>query len=65
MDEELYVLVAERDTSDIEDKSSRPIVFEQYLDQGFASLQNAKSNQSKIDGLYGKVRIAKLVFIDD
>ncbi|PUB87029.1 MAG: hypothetical protein DBP02_01945 [gamma proteobacterium symbiont of Ctena orbiculata] len=59
----LYVITAERDTFDVRE-DSRPIVFEQYLDRGAASLDNAKAFQRRLGGKYGKTRIAKLLFID-
>lgn len=63
-DDVLYVLVAERDTFAPPD-GGRPIVFEQYLDQGAASLGSVRAAQRRIGDKYGKTRIAKLQFIED
>jgi len=64
MNEELYVLVCERDTFKPED-GGRPIVFEQYIDNGFASLESVQEFRNRIGDKYGKTRIAKLCFLDD
>jgi hypothetical protein len=63
MDEELYVLVCDRDTYKPED-GGRPIVFEQYIDNGAASLESVMAFQKKLGDQYGKTRIAKLEFVD-
>jgi hypothetical protein len=63
MSEELYVLVCERDTFKPED-GGRPIVFEQYIDRGFASLESVREFQNRLGDKYGKTQIAKLVFLD-
>jgi len=62
--EKLYVLVAERDHYKPDDRC-RPIVFEQYTDQGAASLENVKVFQEKLGDKYGKTRIAQLQFIEE
>jgi hypothetical protein len=62
-EEEIYVLVAERDTL-TPTKDSRPIVFGQYIDNGAASLASVKVFQTALGDKYGETRIAKLVFID-
>jgi len=61
--ENLYVLVCERDTYDPE-SDSRAIVLEQFADVGAASLESVKTKQAKLGDRYGKTRIAKLLFID-
>ena len=63
MKEDLYILICERDTYEPED--GRPIVFEQYLDKGCASLERIKSFRKLIGDSYGKTWIAKLEFIDE
>lgn len=64
IDSEIYVLVLERDTYEPQE-DSRPIVFEQAIDRGAASLESIKAFQRKIGDRYGKTRIAKLEFIED
>jgi hypothetical protein len=59
---DLFVLVVERDTR--EAQGGRPIVFEQYLDSGAASLESVQAFQKRIGSVYGKSRIAKLVFVE-
>lgn len=61
MDDDIYVLVVERDTHKPED-GGRPIVFEQYTDD--ASLEKVQSFQTRLGNQYGKTRIAKLQFIE-
>lgn len=62
-EEELYVLVSERDVyHDV--PNSRPIIWEQHIDHGEASLEGIKRRQERIGDRYGKTRIARLVFID-
>lgn len=61
---EIYVLIAERDTYQPE-PDSRAIVFEQYLDQGAATLEAMKARQKQMGQTYGKTRIAKLQFIEE
>lgn len=63
MDDDLYVLVAERDTHKPED-GGRPIVWEQYLDQGAATFDRVSALQRSLGDRYGHTRIAKLVFLD-
>lgn len=63
MNEELYVLVCERDVG-VERDDGRPIVFEQYIDKGAASLENARAFQARLGDKYGKTWIAKLQFVD-
>ena len=63
MNEELYVLVCERDVG-IERDDGRPIVFEQYIDNGAASLESVKAFRARIGDKYGKTRIAKLQFVE-
>ena len=63
MDEELYVLICERDVGPGRD-DGRPIVFEQYIDNEAASLENVKAFQTRLGDKYGKTRIAKLQFVD-
>lgn len=63
MEGDLYVLVCERDTG-IERDDGRPIVFEQYIDDGVASLENVTAFQKRLGDKYGKTRIAKLQFVD-
>lgn len=63
-EEELYVLVSERDTYKVT-PDSRPIVWEQFIDQGAASLENVIKHKQRIGSQYGDVRIAKLQFIDE
>lgn len=64
MSDDIYVLITERDTWRPED-GGRPIVFEQYIDNGVASLENVRAFQARLGDKYGKTRIAKLVFIED
>lgn len=60
---DIYVLVCERDVG-FERDGSRPIVFEQYLDQGAASLESVRMFQDSLGAKYGQTRIAKLQFVD-
>jgi len=60
-EQEIYVVVAERDTYDVRE-DSRPIVFETCTDT--ATLENAQSLRDRVGNRYGKTRIAKLQFID-
>lgn len=60
---DLYVLTLERDTCKPED-NGRPIVFEQYIDNGAASLESVQALQKRLGDKYGETRIAKLQFID-
>jgi hypothetical protein len=60
--EEFYVLVCENDAG-IDRKDGRPIVFEQYLDNGIASFENVQAFQLRLKDKYGKTRIAKLQFV--
>lgn len=62
MEQDIYVVVTERDTR-VPGPDSKPIVFEQNVDN--ASLDAAKMRQLALCGAYGKTRIAKLVFVDD
>jgi len=64
MKEDIYVLVCERDVG-VDRADGRPIVFEQYIDNGCASLDSVKAFQERIGDTYGKTRIAKLHFIDE
>lgn len=57
-----YVLCVERDSFDPETTDSRPIVFEQYLDQGAAEYENVKAHAERLCGMYGETKIARLVF---
>jgi hypothetical protein len=61
---ELYVLVAERDYPNPKE-GGRPIVFEQYIDQGAASLESVRAFQQRLGDRYGETRIAKLELIDN
>lgn len=63
--EQLYVLVVERDCNVGDPHTPRPIVFEQHIDNGSASLSSVKEFQSRLAGRYGKTRIARLDFIED
>jgi len=63
MAEEIYVLVCERDTYTPEE-GGRPIVFEQYIDRGHATLDAIKAFQKRLGDKYGKTMIARLDFID-
>jgi len=63
-EEELYVLVAERDVyHDV--PNPRPIIWEQHIDHGEASLDSIKRRQERIGDRYGKTRIARLQFIEE
>lgn len=62
--EDLYVLVCENDAG-IDRKDGRPIVFEQYIDNGIASFENVQAFQLRVENKYGKTRIAKLQFVAD
>lgn len=64
MTDDIYILTAERDTFD-KREDSRAIAFEQYTDNGAASLKNVKAFQKRLGDKYGKTRIAKLEFIDN
>lgn len=65
-DDDLYVLVFERDTFDPDNSENRPIVMEQYIDQGASSLESVKdAAKNRFRDRYGKCRIAKLVFLDE
>lgn len=64
MSNELYVLVLERETYRPED-GGRPVVMEQYIDEGAASLEAVKTRAFYIGDKYGKARIAKLQFIEE
>lgn len=59
---DIYVIVTERDTRDVR-PDSRPIVFEQYTDGD--TLNGARAMRDRLGDTYGKVRIAKLVFVDE
>lgn len=61
MEKDIYVLVAERDTYEPQ-ADSHPIVFEQYIDKG--SLKNAIAFKERLGDKYGKIRIAKLQFVE-
>ena len=69
MNKELYVLVSEHDIGNIDpllkDHIARPIVWEQYLDQGAASLENIRKRKECLGDRYGKTRIARLKFLDE
>jgi hypothetical protein len=64
MKDDIYVLACERDTYN-PDPDSRPIVFEQYIDGDYASLDSVKRFKERLGDKYGHVRIAKLVFTDE
>ncbi len=59
-----YVYTVERD-SDLTDYSARPIVWEQYLDQGAADLERVAARATSIGGQFGRVRIARLAYLDE
>lgn len=59
----VYVVVCERDTR-IPDDDSRPIVFEQFIDQDSATLESVQIQQVRLGDRYGKTRIARLVFLE-
>ena len=62
---DLYVLTVERDCTDPSPlQDGRPIVFEQHLDNGAASLESVTARKDRIGDKYGKCRIARLVFLD-
>ncbi len=65
MSDEIYVVVAENDQAmgliKYKDESGE-LVFEQYTKD--ATLENAKQFIKRLDGNYGKCRIAKLEFIE-
>lgn len=58
---DLYVLACERDPFEY----GRPIVCEQILDCGAASLKSIKAFRKALGERFGATRIAKLEFIDD
>lgn len=64
MKEEIYVVVAESDTTETykENVNPRPIVFETYADT--ATKENAQKFIERLNGNYGDCRIAKLQFED-
>lgn len=61
-----YVLVVENDAGiyRVDSKEGRPIVFEQYLDQGAATLENVSKQKQLLRDKYGKTKIARLQFIE-
>lgn len=59
----IYVITTSRDTYASRGPDDRPIVFEQYID--IATLEHAREFKAGLGNKYGKVRIAKLVFIDE
>ena len=61
-----YIFTVERDTRE-QRIDSRPISWEQYLDGGVADFESvqAKANRVHEQGYYGKVRIARLAYIDE
>jgi hypothetical protein len=61
---DIHVIVVERDTRYPEQGSS-PIVFEQYIDKDAGSIESVTAKKERLGDTYGRVRIAKLVFIDD
>lgn len=62
---EYYVVVAENDVPLIDGKtdSQGEIVFERYLKN--SSLEDCRKFISRLNGRYGKCRIAKLNFIEE
>lgn len=64
MDEDIYVVVAELDTTETYKRNvnPRPIVFEMYADN--ATKEHAQKFIDRLNGSYGKCRIAKLQFED-
>ena len=62
--EEMYVLVCESDLG-AGSARGRPIVLEQRIDKGHASLKSIKAMQARVGSKYGKTRIAKLQFLDE
>jgi len=64
MEQDIYVVVCERDTYEPR-TDSRPIVFEQFIDDKSCSLRERKKFVNSLGSKYGKKRIAKLVFIDE
>ncbi|MFA5753434.1 MAG: hypothetical protein WC910_10235 [Bacteroidales bacterium] len=59
--DDIYVLTAEMDGSG---RKHTAIVFEQYIEDGKASLKAVKKFQKQVGNRYGKTRIAKLTFIE-
>ncbi len=47
------------------DSGARAIVWEQYLDQGAADLERVAARVTSIGGRFGRVRIARLAYIDE
>ena len=58
----MYVLTVGRDIGIQDDPNARPIVWEQYLDQGAADLESVRAFAAKIGDRYGETKIARLVF---
>jgi len=59
--DDIYVLISETDGSG---RKHTAIVFEQYIEDGKASLKAVKKFQKQVGDRYGKTRIAKLTFIE-
>lgn len=62
MDQELYVVVAERDTYEPQ-PDSQPVAFEQGLNH--ATLAEVKAFQQKLGDRYGRTRLARLLFVEE
>ena len=62
---DVYVITTSRDTWVSEGSEDRITVFEQYIDRGYGTLEHAKERKARLGDRYGKVRIAKLVFINE
>lgn len=62
-DKGIYVITTSRDTYASQGEDDRPMVFEQYID--IATLEHATQFKARLGDKYGKVRIAKLTFIDE
>jgi hypothetical protein len=64
-DQEVYVIVAQRDSSNESDNAACAIIFETYLTSHRATLEGAREAIKNIlNGRYGEARIAKLVFVE-
>jgi hypothetical protein len=63
MMKDIYVIVTERDQGP--DYPANPIVWEQDIIGDSASLPKIRARAARIGDRFGKVRIAKLQFIDE
>ncbi len=60
---DMYVVVSESDLYADDQRPKNPIAFETYLKK--ATFEDAEAFRDRLNGRYGKTRIARLVFVDE